>query len=105
MGCGIRKDTLDSQMAVNRRCLPELSLLLHITLLDCLHFEGLYLCSLNSYLGSSDFCKISYGHGNSCKTFSVFLMFAEVSDYESLGHALLQYSEKQSIGDSSCGQI
>lgn len=96
MRCDVREDTLDSQMTVNRRCMSALSLLLHITLLDYLHVEGFCLC--RQYLGSSDFCKISRGHGNRGKVFSAFLTFAEVSDCESLGHALLQYSEKWSLG-------
>lgn len=50
MGCDIREGTLDSQRTVNRRCMSELLLLLHITLLDCSHFEGFCLCSLNSIL-------------------------------------------------------
>jgi len=33
------EDTLDSQMAVNRRCISELSLLLRITVLGYLHLE------------------------------------------------------------------
>lgn len=35
-------------MTVNRRCVSDLSLLLHITHLDYWRFEGFCLCSLNS---------------------------------------------------------
>lgn len=56
--CGLgdgREDTLESQMTINRRCISELSLLLHINLVDYLHFEGFYLCSSNSFLDQVTF--------------------------------------------------